>query len=135
MSPSPSSTQPEPTNVPETEDPVAAPTVEPTSVSMTDEPAPAASVEPTMAEEPASTPTAKPTLAPEAAEPTMYETDAPKPVQAVEPMDEPSSVPKAMTLAPASFAPSVTAPMPDGECKDPVGAFAQVIISETRCRG
>eukprot|EP00904_Undaria_pinnatifida_P011979 jgi/Undpi1/7911/HiC_scaffold_24.g10383.m1 len=146
MSPSStSSTESEPTSTPETEEPAAAPTVEPTPVLATEEPAAAPSVEPTLApdteepasgstdeptmgpetEEPASSPTTEPTPTPETPESTMYETYAPMPILVVEPMGEPSSVSKAMTLAPATFAPSVAVPTPDGECEDPVGAFAQ----------
>ena len=143
-----SSTGPERTNTPETEDLAAAPTVEPTPILATEEPATTPSVEPTLApdteepaagstdeltmgletEEPASSPTNEPTPTPETPEPTMYETYAPMPILVAEPMGEPSSVSKAMTLAPAMFAPSVAAPTPDGECEDPVGAFAQVKI-------
>ena len=65
----------------------------------------------------------------------MYkvETYAPTPVTSTYPVDEPSAGPQAMTLTAATFAPSVAAPMPDGECNDPVAAFAQVRACRARC--
>eukprot|EP00904_Undaria_pinnatifida_P011980 jgi/Undpi1/7912/HiC_scaffold_24.g10384.m1 len=127
IAPSPSSTEPEPTAPPETEEPAASPTVEPTYVSETDAPAASPTAEPTLGaetDEPVTTPTNAPTIAPDAEASTTYETYAPMPIQVAEPMSEPSTV-TTMTLAPATFAPSVAAPLPDGECEDPVGAFAQ----------
>ena len=70
-------------------------------------------------------------MVPETEQPTMYETEtyAPTPVTSKYSVGEPSAALKTMTLAPATFAPSVAAPMPDGECNDPVAAFAQVRAS------
>ena len=138
MAPTPSSTEPErePTTASEPEEPVASPTAEPTPVPVTEELAAAPTAEPTVAsktEEPATAPTAEPTMTPKTEEPTMYEAYTPMPVTTRDPVDEPLAAPKTLTLAPATFAPSVTAPMPDGECKDPVAAFSQVGASRARC--
>ena len=65
----------------------------------------------------------------------MYNEDyTPAPVEDDDdPEDEPTPAPETTSLAPATFAPSVPAPTPEGEeCDDPVGAFAQVRASNPR---
>ena len=131
MPPTPSSTEPEPqpTTAPQTEEPVASPTSEPTPVLVTEESLAAPTAEPTVTneeEEPAAAPTTEPTMAPNTEEPTLYDNYTPTPVTAIDSVGEPSVALKTLTLAPATFAPSVAAAMPDGECNDPVAAFAQV---------
>ena len=93
----------------------ASPTVEPTPTPVSDSGD--------------ASPTDEPTMAPYTEEPTMYNEDyTPAPVEDDDdPEDEPTPAPETTSLAPATFAPSVPAPTPEGEeCDDPVGAFAQV---------
>ena len=56
----------------------------------------------------------------------MYDSYTPTPVTAMDSVGEPLLALETMALGPATFAPSVAVPMPDGECNDPVGAFVQV---------
>ena len=58
----------------------------------------------------------------------MYEAYTPMPIENDDPEDQPSSSagPGVLTLAPATFAPSVPGPASEGDCDDPVAAYAQV---------
>ena len=123
MAPTPSCTKPDATTAPAPEGPVASRSAEPSPVRVT--------------EEPVTGPTDERTTAPEAEQYAMPETEtnAPMPVIARGPVGEASAALKTRTLAPATFVPSLAAPMRDGEYNLPVAAFAKVRASSARCYG